>query len=148
MVVIAGGFHSPMERECLDLLLRGSQPLIVCPARSARNLRIGETARKALTDGRLLVLSFFSDEVTRTTAAQSVLRNDMVAALAEGILVPHASKNGKTWATVRRAMEYGQQVLTLKDEANTELTASGARAYGDDELDEIVKRVKLIAAMG
>jgi hypothetical protein len=58
-VVMIGGFHSPMERECLDLLLRGAQPVILCPARSLRNLRMGKAARKALSEGRLLGLSFF-----------------------------------------------------------------------------------------
>jgi hypothetical protein len=33
-VPIVSGFHTPMEKECLDLLLRGTQPVLVCPARS------------------------------------------------------------------------------------------------------------------
>src|SRR5574341_192332 len=32
-VTVISGFHSPMEKECLTLLLRGTQPVIVCPAR-------------------------------------------------------------------------------------------------------------------
>ncbi|MCE2484356.1 MAG: hypothetical protein J4F42_02490 [Desulfurellaceae bacterium] len=32
-VTIVGGFQSPMEKECLDLLLRGSASVVVCPAR-------------------------------------------------------------------------------------------------------------------
>ena len=32
-VAVISGFHSPMERECLDILLRGTQPVIVCRAR-------------------------------------------------------------------------------------------------------------------
>lgn len=71
-VVMIGGFHSPMERECLDLLLRGDQPVILCPAKSLRNLQIGKSARRAVAEGRLLVLSFFGDEVRRTSAAQSL----------------------------------------------------------------------------
>jgi len=31
-VILAGGFHSPMEKECLEFLLRGNQPVVVCPA--------------------------------------------------------------------------------------------------------------------
>src|SRR5437660_953220 len=31
---IISGFHSPLEKECLRILLRGSQPIIICPARS------------------------------------------------------------------------------------------------------------------
>jgi hypothetical protein len=39
-VTVIGGFHSPMERECLNILLRGTQPAIICPARSLENMRI------------------------------------------------------------------------------------------------------------
>jgi hypothetical protein len=73
-VAMIGGFHSPMERECLDLLLRGAQPVILCPARSLRNLRMGKEARNAVSEGRLLVLSCFGDGVRRTTASQSILK--------------------------------------------------------------------------
>ena len=31
---VISGFHSPVEKECLQILLRGSQPVIICPARS------------------------------------------------------------------------------------------------------------------
>ena len=31
---IISGFHSPVEKECLRILLRGSQPIIICPTRS------------------------------------------------------------------------------------------------------------------
>ncbi|MBU2622154.1 MAG: DNA-processing protein DprA [Proteobacteria bacterium] len=143
-IVMIGGFHSPMERECLDLLLRGAQPVILCPARSLRNLRMGKAARKAVVEGRLLVLSFFGDNIRRTTAPQGILRNDMVAVLAEAILVPHASKNGKTWATVCRALESGQKVFTFEDEANADLIASGASACRVSHLGELVNEVKRI----
>jgi hypothetical protein len=39
-VPVIGGFHSPMERECLRILLRGSQPIIVCPARRLQGMRV------------------------------------------------------------------------------------------------------------
>ncbi|MDO8971800.1 MAG: DNA-processing protein DprA [Saprospiraceae bacterium] len=142
-IVLIGGFHSPMERECLDILLRGSQPVILCPAKSLRNLRMGKAAQKALAEGRLLVLSFFGDEVRRATSFEALLRNDMVAALAEAILVPHAVKNGKAWTAIRRALENGQKILTFEDEANTDLVASGARAYRNNHIDDIVDDIRL-----
>ena len=37
-VPVIGGFQSPMERECLRLLLRGDQPVVVCPARGIENV--------------------------------------------------------------------------------------------------------------
>ena len=30
---IISGFHSPVEKECLQILLRGTQPIVICPAR-------------------------------------------------------------------------------------------------------------------
>ena len=33
-VPVIGGFHTPMEKECLEVLLRGQQPVVICPARS------------------------------------------------------------------------------------------------------------------
>lgn len=141
-MVLIGGFHSPMERECLDILLRGSQPVILCPARSLRNLRMGKAARKALAEGRLLVLTVFDDEVRRSTASGAILRNDLVAALAGVVLVPHAAKNGKTWTTVLRALENGQKILTFADEANTDLIASGARAYRNSHIDDIADDIR------
>ena len=37
---IISGFHSPVEMECLQILLRGSQPVIICPARSLEEMRL------------------------------------------------------------------------------------------------------------
>jgi hypothetical protein len=30
---VISGFHTPVERECLRIFLRGSQPVVICPAR-------------------------------------------------------------------------------------------------------------------
>lgn len=137
-VVMIGGFHSPMERECLDLLLRGDQPVVLCPARRLQGLRIGKAARNALKEGRLLVLSPFGDEVRRTTSARAIFRNDLVAALAHAIFVPYASPGGKTWATIRKVFERGQKVFSLEDEANTDLVASGAKACLSNSFDNLI----------
>ena len=65
-VPVIGGFQTPMERECLRLLLRGRQPVVVCPARGIDNMRVPRDWRAAIDDGRLLVLSPFP----RRSAAQ------------------------------------------------------------------------------
>ena len=71
-MAVVGGFHSPMERECLDILLRGSQPVIMCAAKRLRGLRLGVAGRKAVREGRLLAISPFGDTVKRSTAAQAI----------------------------------------------------------------------------
>ena len=128
-MVVIGGFHSPMERECLDILLRGSQPVILCAAKRLRGLRLGAAARKALKNGRLLVISPFGEQVKRTTAAQAIKRNELVAALADAVLVPYAAPGGKTEATARKVLAHGQPLFTFADENNAHLIQAGAKAY-------------------
>lgn len=125
-VTVIGGFHSPMERECLDILLRGRQPVILCPARSLANLRIGQTARKAIGEGRLLVLSPFDKNSRRTTSTQAMRRNDLVVALAKAVWVPHAAPGGKTWDTISHVLARGQTVFSFADDGNSDLIRSGA----------------------
>jgi predicted Rossmann fold nucleotide-binding protein DprA/Smf involved in DNA uptake len=137
-VAVIGGFHSPMERECLDILLRGDQPVILCPARGLAGLRLGQMPRRAVKEGRLLILSPFAENIRRTTAAQAVRRNNLVAALSQTVLVPHAAPGGKTWTTVEAALTRGQLVCTLEDDENTSLTQQGARAVDVQHLIELV----------
>ena len=58
-IPVIGGFQTSMERECLRILLRGKQPVVVCPARSIDNMRTPLDWRPALDGGRLLVMSPF-----------------------------------------------------------------------------------------
>jgi len=93
---IVSGFHSPIEKECLPILLRGRQPIIICPARSIENMRIPVVWRSALEEGRLLVLSMFPKPERRMTATLSKQRNQMVAALAVEVFFAHISPEGRT----------------------------------------------------
>jgi len=127
-VVLTGGFLSPMERDCLDILLRGPQPVILCPARRISGLRLGLAARKAVREGRLLVVSPFGGNVRRTTVNQAVYRNNLVVALADALFVPHAAPGGKTWQPIRAALRRGQAVYTIDDPENAALFAAGARS--------------------
>src|SRR5438876_1122861 len=84
-VTVASGFHSPMEQECLRLLLRGRQPVVVCPARSVERMRLPAEWKPAIEAGRLLVLSPFAPHQRRMTADLAAKRNAFVAALADEV---------------------------------------------------------------
>src|SRR5436309_2699822 len=47
-IPIIGGFHSPMEKECLSLLIRGTEPFLICPARSLEGMRLPSAWKKPL----------------------------------------------------------------------------------------------------
>jgi predicted Rossmann fold nucleotide-binding protein DprA/Smf involved in DNA uptake len=134
--VIVGGFHSPMERQCLDILLRGSQPMVLCAARGLTGLRLGRDARRAVSENRLVVISPLEQSIRRTTAAQAMVRNDLVAALATVVWVPYAVPGGKTWSTVSRVLDRGQKVFTFEDKENSELIKLGAHPLTVDKFKQ------------
>ena len=125
-VPVIGGFQTPMERECLRLLLRGEQPVVVCPARSIDNMRIPRDWGPALDDGRLLVLSSFPASARRPTAELAAQRNELVADLAAQVFIAHAAPSGKTEAFARKLSESGKPLLTLDSPANANLMEIGA----------------------
>ncbi len=93
---VISGFQSPIEKQCLNILLRGTQSLIICPARSITNMRITAELRKPLEDGRLLIISPFLDKPTRVTRAAAVKRNELVVAMADSIFIPHKEPGSQT----------------------------------------------------
>lgn len=95
-VPTVSGFHTPMEKECLITLLRGKQPIVICPARSIHRLRVPDLWQRAIAEGRLIVVSAFAQTVTRTSKETGAQRNRLVAALAENVLIAHAEPGGQT----------------------------------------------------
>jgi hypothetical protein len=94
--VIVSGFHSPVERDCLRILLRGTQPIIACPARTLAGFRIPIEWRPALDSGRMLLLSPFQANVRRTSARLAAQRNEFVASLADEAVFAHVTLGGLT----------------------------------------------------
>ena len=132
-VRLVGGFQSPMEKEFLDLLLRGVAGAVVCPARGLGVMRLPGAWSGPLDEGRLLVLSFFDDAVRRPTAAIAGRRNACVAALADRLLVAHAAPGGKTERLCRDALAAGKRVFTLESSDNAHLIARGAVPVSADD---------------
>lgn len=125
-VTVISGFHSPMEKECLNLLLRGSQPVIVCPARGIEEMRVQAEWRPSIERGRLLVLSPFPNGPKRMDSALAARRNEVVAALAHEVFISYAAPGGATEALARQVLGWGKPVLTFQAEENRGLIELGA----------------------
>ena len=136
---IIGGFQTPMEKECLRLLLRGDQPIVICPARGIDNMRIPRDWRPALDDGRLLILSPFPPNIKRPTTALAARRNEFVADLAQSLLIIHAAPGSNTEALAQQAATAGKPLFTLESPSNANLSALGARAIQPDEMARIAE---------
>lgn len=122
-----GGYHSPIEEECLRVLLRGVQPILLCPARSIEKMQLKPAWKDALTDEQLLILSTFESRHNRSTAALANQRNAFVAALADKICIAHAAEDSKTLAFAQRVLTWGKPIFTFETPANDALFQLGAQ---------------------
>ncbi len=95
-VTVISGFHSPLERECLRILLRGKQPMIICPARAIETMRVPLEVRAAFEAGRVMFLSSFAGQPRRITKEFAWRRNEIVAALADDAYIAHIAPGGET----------------------------------------------------
>jgi predicted Rossmann fold nucleotide-binding protein DprA/Smf involved in DNA uptake len=135
-VTVIGGFHSPIERECLRILLRGLQPIIVCPARSLKGMRLQAEYKDPIKKGQLLLLSPFKESKNRNTVEAANERNRFVAALADTILVAHASPNSKTEMFCRELLTWGKRLYTFESDSNSNLIQLGAKPMEANDLSK------------
>jgi predicted Rossmann fold nucleotide-binding protein DprA/Smf involved in DNA uptake len=136
-ITIISGFHSPIEKDVFDLLLNGSQPIVVCPARSIENMCIPNAWKEAIDNGRLLVLSPFEKKHKRVTASLSEERNRIVAMLARDAFLPYAAPGSRSENLCKDIIRAGKQIFTFGDAANLSLVAMGAKPIKVEDLKKI-----------
>lgn len=133
-VAVASGFQSTGERECLEFLLRGRQPVVICPARGLGGMRIPIEWQRELEAGRLALASALPDRTRRPTTALAAGRNRLVVALSRAVIVLHATPGGRLARTVTEALSAGKRVYCLDLPENEDLRVAGAIPHGAAEL--------------
>lgn len=91
---IISGFHSQIEKDVLHYLLKRNQPILAALARGLKK-NIELEFIKPLEQGRLLIITPFSETTTRVTEQTAIVRNQMMVELADSITVGFVSKGGK-----------------------------------------------------
>lgn len=125
-IPVIGGFHTPIEQDCLKILLHDTQPfaqrclgqIIHCPARSLHKIRLSLEHKQAIGEGRLLLLSPFKASHSRSTAELAGKRNEMIGAIAHTIFIAYASPNSKTLAFAQSLISAGKSVVTFDSSGN------------------------------
>jgi predicted Rossmann fold nucleotide-binding protein DprA/Smf involved in DNA uptake len=110
---VISGFHTPVEKECLAILLRGKSPIVMCPARSLERFRVPTEWKQSLAEGRLVIVSPFRPGQHRATAELAERRNEFVASLAAEIIVLHATPGGRLAKLVAALEAAGRSVTRL-----------------------------------
>jgi predicted Rossmann fold nucleotide-binding protein DprA/Smf involved in DNA uptake len=133
-ISVISGFHSPMEKECLNMLLRGRQSIVICPARNIERIRLPTAWRKPINEGRMLVISPFGGSQRRPTAELAQQRNLFVASLASTVVIAHASAGSRADRLSAGMVASGKAVLTLALPENARLINQGVTGYTVSEL--------------
>jgi len=110
---VISGFQSPVEKEMLTVLLRGSGPIVVCPARGLADVRTPAAWRMPIETGRMLLLSAFAADIKRADRANASHRNLLAASLANDILIIHAEPGSKIEALYVRIQANGKTIKIL-----------------------------------
>jgi predicted Rossmann fold nucleotide-binding protein DprA/Smf involved in DNA uptake len=90
-------------------------------------MRIPADWKRAIAEGRLLIVSPFDEKLRRGTVQTALYRNKFVAALADRIFITYAWPGSKTETFCRQVMEWGKKVYTFEENKN--LINSGARRF-------------------
>jgi len=91
---IISGFHSTIEKDVLQYLIKGNQPIIVALARGLKEA-VEPELKASFKQGRILFVTPFEKKIKRVTAETAFRRNQMMIELADTIVVGYASKGGE-----------------------------------------------------
>ena len=91
---VVSGFHSPLEQSVLTVLLQARCPVVAVLARPVAGACLPPEWAEPLAQGRMAVVSA-ATRSGRLTEELAARRNDWVAALADQIVVAHASTGGR-----------------------------------------------------
>lgn len=133
-IAIVSGFQSPIEKDCLPILIRGPGPIIIVQAHRLSTSRLPREWQKAINAGRLLLLSPFGEKDKRVTAKLAAERNRFVAAISDEVLIPYAAPSSKTEALGLDLLKTGKRVYTFDSGSNARLVAHGALSASAESL--------------
>lgn len=89
---VISGYHSPIERDVLRRLLKGTQPIIIAMAMGLK--KVDAEWNHPIASGRLLVISRYAESVSHPCESKCNQRNRLMMDLADTIVIAHASEGG------------------------------------------------------
>lgn len=113
-VCLISGFHSKIEQDVYDILLKGAQPLIMVLARSLKK-KYDDKTESALNNNRLLILTPFDETVTRVTRETAAVRNSFAADMADEVFIAYARQEGSIEKLALKLKNQGKKIQFLGD---------------------------------
>src|SRR5439155_20275572 len=92
---VVSGFHTPVEKECLRIFLRGPQRIVICPARGLDPFQLPAEWQAKFERDELLIISPFDSSIRRPTRQTAEIRNKLVVDVATDVTIIYASRGGQ-----------------------------------------------------
>ncbi len=86
-------FHSRIEKDVFDILLKVIQPLILMLARGMKK-RWTQKIKTAVQQERLLIINPFDRAITHITQETANKRNEVMVDIADEVFLAYTTKNG------------------------------------------------------
>lgn len=110
---VISGFHAPVEKEVLEVILKGTCPIVVVLGRRLPGARIPAMWKTEIERGRMLVISPFSEHHKRVTKETALTCNDLAAKIAGQVLIIHAREGGSLEKQVEKWKSQGINIGPL-----------------------------------
>jgi predicted Rossmann fold nucleotide-binding protein DprA/Smf involved in DNA uptake len=111
-ICVISGYHSPLEKDVLQFLLRGHQPVILVLGRSMYK-QLPVYLQKPLEEGRLLIVSPVSQSIHRQSVQSCTIRNKYIIDNADEIVFGSLDEKGNLYPLYRQAIEDGKKVKVI-----------------------------------
>ena len=133
-VVLLGGFHSPLEKCCLEAALKANMSIVIWLARSLDRFRLPSSWLRGLISGQLVIVSAQGPGQKRPTVATARFRNRCVAAMSDSVFIIHAKAQGKTEALCHEIASWNKPWFGLDSGLNELLLSIRRRQEGREGL--------------
>lgn len=126
-ICVISGFHTRIEQDVFDYLIKGSQPVIKAPARGKLKV-IPQKDKQLIDEGKLLYIFFFQDSVTMQTKQTCLERNQKVVDVADEVFIAYAHAGGATEELAKYSLAKGKVVYTFDTIENMNLLKFGVNS--------------------
>ena len=108
---IVSGFHSKIEKDVFDILIKGKQPIIMVQARGMKT-RWEPEIKNLIEENRLLIISVFPPGIKRITEETAKKRNELIAEISDKIFIPYCQKEGSIAQLISK-IENENRILSI-----------------------------------
>lgn len=108
-VCIVSGFHSKIEKDVFDILVKGTQSIVLVLARGLMK-RWDKEIIQLIDKERILIISPFEKNINRPTIETAKKRNELIAEISDKIFIPYSSTTGSISPLINN---FKSKIITL-----------------------------------